>query len=210
MGSGKSLRRVLIVDDDPHLCTILAETLRGANFEVTAAENIDEAIAAVATSRPDLAVLDIKMQGASGLDLGAVLRDDFGVPFVFLSLMDDEDTVRRASEMGAVAYLVKPLDMRQCLPTIEAAFARAEELRRLRETESQLSTALQQSREISMAIGVLMERLRVDRDAAFEKLRDDARAKRRRMSEVAEELLQCAERINSFSVGAAARPRRSA
>jgi two-component system, response regulator PdtaR len=210
MGPAKSPRRVLIVDDDPHLCAILAETLRGANFEVTSAENVDEAIAAVATSRPDLAVLDIRMQGASGLDLGAVLRDDFGVPFVFLSLVDDEETVRRASEMGAVAYLVKPLDMRQCLPTIEAAFARAEELRRLRETESQLSTALQQSREISMAIGVLMERLRVDRDAAFEKLRDDARAKRRRMSEVAEELLQCAERINSFSAGAATRARRSA
>lgn len=210
MGSAKSPRRVLIVDDDPHLNALLGETLRSAGFEVTSAENVDEAIAAVATSRPDLAVLDIKMQGASGLDLGAALRDDFGLPFVFLSLMDDEETVRRASEMGAVAYLVKPLDMRNCLPTIEAAFARAEELRRLRETETQLSTALQQSREISMAIGLLMERFRVDRDTAFEKLRDDARARRRRMSEVAEELLQCAERINSFSTGVAPRARRSA
>jgi AmiR/NasT family two-component response regulator len=79
----------------------------------------------------------------------------------------------------------------------------------LRETESQLSTALQQSREISMAIGLLMERLRVDRDTAFEKLRDEARAKRRRMNEVAEELLQCVERINSFSVGSATRARRT-
>jgi two-component system, response regulator PdtaR len=201
MGSPKAPRRILVVDDDRNLNTLLAETLRSANFEVTAAENIDEAIAAVATSRPDLAVLDIKMQGASGLDLGAVLRDDFGVPFVFLSLMDDEQTVRKASEMGAIAYLVKPLDMRQCLPTIEAAFARAEELRRLRETESQLSTALQQSREISMAIGLLMERLRIDRDTAFERLRDEARARRRRMSEVAEEVLQSVELINSFASG---------
>lgn len=208
MSSTKPQRRVLVVDDDSHLNALLGEALRSVGFEVTSAENVDEAIAAVATSRPDLAVLDIKMQGASGLDLGAVLRDDFGVPFVFLSLMDDEETVRKASEMGAVAYLVKPLDMRQCLPTIEAAFARAEELRRLRETESQLSTALQQSREISMAIGLLMERLRVDRDTAFEKLRDDARAKRRRMSEVAEELLQCVERINSFHGSGAPRVRK--
>jgi len=205
-----SQRRVLVVDDDSNMNALLVDILRGAGFEVTSAENVDEAIAAVATSRPDLAVLDIKMQGASGLDLGTILRDDFKVPFVFLSLMDDEQTVRKASEMGAIAYLVKPLDMRQCLPTIEAAFARADELRRLRETESQLSTALQQSREISMAIGFLMERLHLDRDTAFETLRDDARTKRRRMSEVAEELLQCVERINSFTVGAAQRTRRPA
>jgi two-component system, response regulator PdtaR len=198
---GETFGLFVRTDDDRNLNTLLAETLRSANFEVTAAENIDEAIAAVATSRPDLAVLDIKMQGASGLDLGAVLRDDFGVPFVFLSLMDDEQTVRKASEVGAIAYLVKPLDMRQCLPTIEAAFARAEELQRLRETESQLSIALQQSREISMAIGLLMERLRIDRDTAFERLRDEARARRRRMSEVAEEVLQSVELINSFASG---------
>jgi response regulator NasT len=210
MSSAKAPRRVLIVDDDRHLTTLLADVLRNANFEVTIAENVDEAIAAVATSRPDLAVLDIKMHGASGLDLATALRNDFGVPFIFLTLLDDEQTVRKASEMGAIAYLVKPLDMRQCLPTIEAAHARAEELRRLRETETQLSTALQQSREISMAIGLLMERMRIDRDTAYERLRDEARAKRRRMSEIAEEILQSAELINSFANNSSSRPRRMA
>jgi len=192
MGSAKSPRRVLIVDDDPHLNALLGETLRSAGFEVTSAENVDEAIAAVATSRPDLAVLDIKMQGASGLDLGAALRDDFGLPFVFLSLMDDEETVRRASEMGAVAYLVKPLDMRNCLPTIEAAFARAEELRRLRETETQLSTALQQSREISMAIGILMERYELDEDRAFQFLVRTSQTGNVKLRVIADEIIAAA------------------
>lgn len=206
MDSVKHARRILIVDDDPDAIVQLADALRGAGHEVTAAESADEAIAAAAAARPDLAVLDIRMQGASGLDLGAVLRDDFGVPFVFLSLMDDEETVRQASATGAIAYLVKPLDMRQCIPTIEAALARAAELRRLRESESQLTTALQQGREISMAIGLLMERLHLDREAAFEKLRDDSRARRQRMSDVAGELLRCAERLNALAF-ASGKPR---
>jgi response regulator NasT len=199
METQKQRRRVLIVDDDRNINMILGEVLRYAGYDVVAAESPDEAIAAVAATRPDLAVLDIRMGGASGLELGATLRDDFGVPFVFLSALEDEATVRQATEMGAIAYLVKPLDMRQCLPTIEAAHARAAELRRLRQSETQLSTALQQGREISMAIGVLMERLRIDRDRAFERLRDDARASRRRINEVAEELLRCVERLNGLA-----------
>jgi len=189
-------RRVLIVDDDSNVALLLAEALRSAGCDVTAAESADEAVASVAGSRPDLAVLDINMQGSSGLDLGAVLRDDFGVPFVFLTLVNDEATVKKATAVGAIAYLVKPMDMRQCIPTIEAALARAAELRRLRQSETQLAKALQQGREISMAIGVLMERLRLDRDGAFDRLRDEARASRRRISEVAEELLQAVEKLN--------------
>jgi len=192
-------RRVLIVDDDHNIIVLLGEVLRHAGYDVVAAESPDEALAAVAATRPELAVLDIRMGGASGLDLGATLRDDFGVPFVFFSAVDDEATVKQATDMGAIAYLVKPLDMRRCLPTIEAALARAAELRRLRESETQLSTALQQGREISMAVGVLMERLRIDRDTAFERLRDDARGSRRRITEVAEELLRCVERLNGLT-----------
>jgi len=210
METQKQSRRILIVDDDPNLNILLGDVLRQAGYEVTAAESPDEAIAAVAAARPDLAVLDIRMRGASGLDVGAALRDDFGVPFVFLTLVEDEATVKQATEMGAIAYLVKPLNMRQCLPTIEAALVRAAELRRLRQSETQLATALQQGREISMAIGLLMERLRVDRDEAFERLRDDARASRRRISEVAEELLRCVERLNALPQGAQPRPRHGA
>jgi AmiR/NasT family two-component response regulator len=204
----KTPRRILIVDDDPSLNALLGDALRKAHYQVTSAESVDEAIATVGAARPDLAVLDIRMQGASGLDLGALLRDDFGVPFVFLSHLDDEATVRQATEMGAIAYLVKPLDMRQCVPAIEAALARAVEWRRLRQSESQLAVALQQGREISMAIGLLMERLRVDRETAFERLRDDARARQRRIAEVAEELLRCAERLNVLPHGPEARARR--
>jgi len=199
--------RILVVDDDRNFVTLLAETLRRTGYEVSSAESAEEALAAAATAPPDLAVLDIRMPGPSGLELGALLRDQFGVPFLFLTLMDDDDAVRHATAMGALAYLVKPLDVRQCIPTIDAALARALELRRLRQNEAHLSNALQQSRLVSMAIGLLMERFRLSRDAAFERLRSEARSRRQRISDLAAELLDGVERLNTLGGAAQAQSR---
>ena len=101
--------------------------------------------------------------------------------------------------MGALACLVRPVDARQCILTINTAIARADDLRRLRESESHLAIALQESRAASVAIGVLMERLRLDRHAALNILRQQARNRREHMREVAEELLHSIEHLNSFT-----------
>jgi AmiR/NasT family two-component response regulator len=193
-------QRILVVDDEPDLAALLAEELRRTGHDVSVAESAEEAIAAVISTKPDLAVLDIRMRSQSGLQLAALLREQFHVPFVFLTALEDERTVREATAAGALAYLVKSDDLRHCLPTIDAAMARAKELSALRQTETQLSVALQQSRCISVATGLLMERLKITQEAAFAVLRDEARSRRQRMSETADELLQAAERLNSLTV----------
>jgi two-component system, response regulator PdtaR len=195
-------RRLLVVDDDRQLCDLLVDALGQAGYEVMAAQSATEALAAIATASPDLAVLDIKMPGTSGLNLSELLRDQFGIPFVFFSALDNEETVRQATMMGALAYLVKPLDMRHLVPAIGAAVARADELRRLRQSESQLSTALQQNRGISVATGILMERLRLGRGTALEFLRRQTRARRQRMSQVAEDVVKSTEYVNGIGVAA--------
>lgn len=194
--------RILIVDDDRELADLLVEALGQAGYEVMAAQCANEAMAAIATASPDLAVLDIKMPGTSGLSLSELLRDQFAIPFVFFSAVDSEETVRQATMMGALAYLVKPLDMRQLIPAIDAAVARADELHRLRQSESQLSVALKQNRGISLATGILMERLRLSRGMALELLRKETRARRQRMSQVAEDLVKSTECLNGIGVAA--------
>jgi AmiR/NasT family two-component response regulator len=195
-------RRILIVDDDRQLCDLLVEALGQAGYEVMAAQSANDAMTAIATASPDLAVLDIKMPGASGLTLSELLRDQFAIPFVFFSAVDTEETVRQATMMGALAYLVKPLDMRQLIPAINAAVARADELHGLRQSESQLSVALQQNRGISVATGILMERLRLSRGTALEFLRRETRARRQKMSRVAEDLVKSTEYVNGIGVAA--------
>ena len=63
------------------------------------------------------------MEGLTGFDVAAYLREYLQTPFMFLSAFADEATVAKVNELGAVAYLVKPLDIQQIVPAVEAAFA---------------------------------------------------------------------------------------
>lgn len=156
----------------------------------------EEAKRVLALDVPDIAVLDVRMPGLSGLDLARELNESLQTPFLFLTAYSEADVVVKAAEHGALGYLVKPVDIPQLVPAIEAALARAADLRRLRDTERQLQTALNENREVSMAVGLLMERRLLNRQQAFEALRSAARTQRRKIGEVAEEILSAAELLN--------------
>ena len=141
---------------------------QAAGYSVTAAGNVTEAIEAVTAERPDLAILDIRLPGDSGLSLSATLRNRFTVPFLFHSALCDADTLRQATAAGALAYIVKPLPSQPFVFTISTALQRAQEMQRLRETAAHLSSALQQGRSVSIAIGVVMERLHLSQQQALE------------------------------------------
>jgi response regulator NasT len=191
-------RHILVVDDDRLVLAALAEGLRAAGYRVTGTAGPEDAIGIAARDAPALALLDVRMPGMSGIELGRKLRDQGGVPFLFLSAYGDQEIVKQAAEEGALGYLVKPLDIQQIVPSIEAALARAAEIRKLRESEAQLNAALAGSREISMVVGLLMQRDRIDRTQAFELLRTSARAKRQSIAELAGELLKAAENLNAI------------
>lgn len=190
---------LMLVDDDRLILSTLAEGLRAAGFDVVEASSGEAALKLAREADPDLAICDVRMPGMSGLELAPRLREECGVPFIFLSAYGDEEAVRQGSEHGALGYLVKPLDVAEMLPTIKTALVRAAEIRKLRHSEEQLNTALANSREASMAIGILMERYRLDRGEAFEMLRDYARSSRRKLTEVAGELLDALEKVNKIN-----------
>jgi response regulator NasT len=187
---------LLLVDDDRLILSTLADGLRAAGFVVLEASSGEAALRLALEADPDLAICDVRMPGMSGLELAPRLQEQAGVPFIFLSAYGDEEVVRLGSEHGALGYLVKPLNVPDMLPTIRTALARAAEIRKLRHTEEQLNTALANSRDTSMAIGVLMERHRLNRGDAFELLRSHARSRRRKLTEVAAELLEAVEKTN--------------
>jgi response regulator NasT len=193
--------RVLVVDDDRLVLATLAKGLRQWDYDVAEASSGEAALKIALETKPDMVLLDVNMPRMSGLEVAKALRAQTSIPFMFLTAYGDTDIVRQAAEHGAMGYLVKPVDISQIVPAIEAALARGKELGRLRETETQLSTALANSRETSMAVGILMERERLDRNLAFEMLRDYARSQRRKISEVAEELLGAVEFANQLRHG---------
>jgi two-component system, response regulator PdtaR len=200
-------RLILLVDDDPLLLDYLKTVLDHAGYDTVAAESAAEALQRVAEREADiaLALLDISMPGMSGLDLARRLKDHTSVAFMFLSSVDDAETARQAASHGAVGFVVKPVDAARLLPAFESALARADEIRQLRRTEANLNAALAAGRETSLAVGLLMARYQTDRNTAFEVLRDHARSSRRKINEVAEQLVSAEELLNSLHGAFAAR-----
>ena len=198
-------RRILIVDDDPLLVEFLTEVIGHAGYDTVVASSGEEALQVIAGKEPDLALLDITMPGMSGLELAATLKETSSVPFMFLSAVGDSESARQAAAFGAVGYLVKPVDAAHLLPAFEAGLARADDIRQLRRTETNLNAALAAGRETSLAVGLLMGKFQTDRDTAFEVLRDHARSSRRKINEVADQLLAAEETLNSLHAGFANR-----
>ena len=193
-------RLILLVDDDPLLLDYLKTVLDHAGYDTVAAESAAEALQRVAEREADiaLALLDISMPGMSGLDLARRFKDHTSVAFMFLSSVDDAETARQAASHGAIGFVVKPVDAARLLPAFESALARADEIRQLRRTEANLNAALAAGRETSLAVGLLMARYQTDRNTAFEVLRDHARSSRRKINEVAEQLVAAEELLNSL------------
>ncbi|HEY9239187.1 MAG TPA: response regulator, partial [Burkholderiaceae bacterium] len=114
---------LLVVDDDHLVLETLAYGLTEAGYRVLQAASGDEAILLAREHRPDLALLDIRLQGMSGFDVAACLRQSGGVPFLFLSGFCDAHNVAQAEALGAIACLAKPIDAAQILPEVERALA---------------------------------------------------------------------------------------
>ena len=184
---------ILIVDDDRLTTTLISAVLSSAGHHVTQASSGLDALMLVGEHDYALALLDINMPGMSGLELGRHLKAESTVPFMFLSANKDEATVKQGVEYGAIGFLVKPIDAESLIPAVTAALARAGEIRALRRSEANLTSALAAGRENSIAVGLLMARYHVNRDQAFSVLREFARSNRRKLSEVATELLEAEE-----------------
>ncbi len=190
------MRKILIVDDDRVILNILAEGLRDLGYDVSSAVSGSEALELAKAAQHDLAVLDMRMPEMSGLEVARELKAANLVPFVFLSAFGDESDVRDAAEAGALGYLVKPVDIPQLVPFIEAAMARGREIDLLRSTTEQLEQALRVEQKTRTAVGIIMERKGLDRQEAFDLLRARARTQRRKIGDVADELISAVEGMN--------------
>lgn len=189
-------RSILLVEDDRLVLATLSQGLAKAGYLVNTAESVDDAEETLASGeRPDLIVLDVRMHDRCGLELAERLQSFDHIPFMLLTAYSDQEIIERATALGALGYLVKPVDTTQLIPAIEAAISRAQELRSLRNSKDQLQLALDGEREISIAVGITMVQYRVGRKAAFELLRKQARSQRRKLAELAMDIVKACDAL---------------
>ena len=179
--AGACKGRILVVDDDRLVLATVTHGLSQAGYEVIDADNGDDDILLAREHRPALALLDIRMEGKSGFDVAQTLRDAYRIPFMFLSAFSDEATLAQVKALGALAYLIKPLDVGQIVPSVEAAFAR------LRSAEA--------AAPLPLAVGVLMHRHSLSRAQAWQRLQRLAQEQELPLAEQAQRLLTAVEEL---------------
>lgn len=124
--SHQPLRRVLIVDDEPAVREMLAVALEMAGFEVKEAEDASTALHQVASSLPDLMLIDWMMPQVSGLELCRKLRrnpDTANIPLILLTARGEEDAKITGLEV-ADDYITKPFSPRELVARLKAILRR--------------------------------------------------------------------------------------
>jgi two-component system, response regulator PdtaR len=192
--------KILVVDDDRLVLATVAHGLAQAGYEVIDADNGDDAILLARQHKPELALLDIRMEGKNGFDVATYLREYCQIPFMFLSAFSDPDTVAQVAALGAVAYMVKPLDVGQIVPTVEAAFERlraqrAESAALARQKSEPQAAKVPAPDVVSLAAGVLMHRYSLSRGEALARLQRIAAAAEVPLPEQAERLVRAVEEL---------------
>jgi response regulator NasT len=183
------MKKILVVDDDLVVLATLSMGLKQAGYQVFQVGDGAAAIQVELLENPDLAILDMRMPGMSGLDVAKVLHERGRTPFIFLSAFNDDEIVKAAAESGALGYLVKPIEISRIVPAIEVAMVRHDELSKVTNNSINLMDSLNKNREIDVAIGLLMERYAIDRASAFDAMREYARCNRCKAFSVAQRLI---------------------
>jgi two-component system, OmpR family, response regulator len=116
--------RVLIVDDDRDIRTLLAEYLEVHGYAARAAADGDGMREAIAQSEYDLIILDLSMPGQDGLELCRELRNTSDVPIVMLTARGEPSDRILGLETGADDYLAKPFEPRELLARVRNVLRR--------------------------------------------------------------------------------------
>jgi DNA-binding NtrC family response regulator len=105
-------KQLLILDDNADNRQILYFALMGGDYEIHQAEQGSDVIKLMETTSFDIALLDVELPDADGLELGMTLRQRCPeVILIMLSANDNIDRVEKARQIGAVAFVVKPFNL---------------------------------------------------------------------------------------------------
>jgi DNA-binding response OmpR family regulator len=114
---------ILVVEDEEHLRTMLAEHLEDEGYTVHTAANGHEALAVAQSRRFDVILLDVMMPGLNGFDVCTVLRDlphTRTTPIIFLTAVADNARKTMAMRLGATEYLTKPFKLREVTARVDS------------------------------------------------------------------------------------------
>jgi two-component system, cell cycle sensor histidine kinase and response regulator CckA len=145
---------ILVVEDERVVARDIEESLLRMGYDVVGtAASADECLERAETQRPDLVLMDIRIEGAlDGIETARILRTRYDVPVIYLTAFADEQTVARARETEAHGYILKPFRAGELRSAVEIALFKHEMETQLKLREQWLSTTLRAIGDAVMAV----------------------------------------------------------
>lgn len=188
--AGATPRRIVLAEDEAIIRLDLRETLESMGHEVVGDTGRgDEAVPLIEEHQPELAILDIKMPGRTGLEVAREVTDRQLCAVLILTAFSQAELVTEAAEAGVLAYLVKPFQRSELLPAIEVAWARFEQMKQLSGEVTDLAERLESRKIIDRAKGMLMDKFAMTEADAFAFVQRSAMSQRTSMRHIADAIL---------------------
>ncbi len=179
-------RRVVVAEDEALIRMDIVETLRDNGFIVVGeAGDGERAVELAIELRPDLVVMDVKMPKLDGISAAERLSKDNIAPVVLLTAFSQKELVNRASEAGAMAYVVKPFSPNDLLPAIEIALSRYAQIQALESEVADLAERFETRKIVDIAKGILNEKMGLTEPEAFRWIQKASMDRRLTMKDVA-------------------------
>lgn len=183
-------RRVVVAEDESLIRMDIVETLIEHGFDVVAeASDGEQAVALATEHKPDLIVMDIKMPNMDGITAAEKIAH-LKIPVVLLTAFSQKELVDRASEAGAMAYVVKPFTPNDLLPAIEIALSRHAQFAALENEISDLNERFETRKLVDRAKGLLNEKMNLTEPEAFRWIQKASMDRRLTMGEVANTIIE--------------------
>jgi len=183
---------ILIADDEPITRMDLRELLQESGYNVVAeAGDGFDAVEACKKHHPDLVLMDIKMPYLDGLSASRlIIEENLADAVVLLTAYGEKEFVEEAKAIGISGYLVKPINAKSLIPTIELLFKHIHEIKKLRRDINEISERFENRPIIEKAKGRVMEELSMTEEEAYRYIKNLSLCKSISMRHVADLILQ--------------------
>lgn len=120
--TGKPL--ILVIDDEPQIQRLFSMTLKAHDYDVTVAGTGEDGLINASSRPPDLIILDMNLPDMNGIEVLKKLREWYERPVMVVSVVNDEETIVKALDLGADDYLTKPFGVPELLARLRVCFRR--------------------------------------------------------------------------------------
>lgn len=184
-------RTVVVAEDEALIRLDIVEILKDRGFKVLAeTDNGKTAVELAEEHRPDLVLMDVNMPIMDGIEAAEKINEQQLAPVVLLTAFSQKELVDRATEAGAMAYVVKPFTPNDLIPAIEVAMSRYEQIRQLQKEVKTIKDQFETRKLVDRAKSLLMTKMGLSEPEAFRWIQKTSMDRRLSMREVSETIVK--------------------